>query len=218
MGARRDGTSAALSPGAGASGGERRHRPQETRERILAAATALFRRKGYAQTSTQEIAAEAGVAEGSIFYHFGSKKNLLAALGTVYALEKIRAMRGGTEDLADLEPGLMIARAFDYVEQHGFLDDNIGLPIDSPELQPFMTSSREVVVEFIEQCMRASLAGRARKDIDIELAASLSYAAVCDALCRVFAGPDRDRKDRVIAETVRFVRAAVGYQAENEHD
>ncbi|WP_339285687.1 TetR/AcrR family transcriptional regulator [Oceanobacillus sp. FSL K6-3682] len=47
---------------------------------ILEAATDLFAEKGYAGTSTSEIANKAEVAEGTIFKHFKSKKGLLLAI------------------------------------------------------------------------------------------------------------------------------------------
>ncbi|MFD1412371.1 TetR/AcrR family transcriptional regulator [Oceanobacillus jeddahense] len=47
---------------------------------ILEAATDLFAEKGYAGTSTSEIANKAEVAEGTIFKHFKSKKGLLLAV------------------------------------------------------------------------------------------------------------------------------------------
>lgn len=49
-------------------------------QRILNAALALFAEKGYAATSTGAIARQAGVAEGLIFKHFRSKKELLLQL------------------------------------------------------------------------------------------------------------------------------------------
>ncbi|MFL6662925.1 MAG: TetR/AcrR family transcriptional regulator [Rhizobacter sp.] len=47
---------------------------------ILWAATRLFARKGVAQTSTREIAAEAATTERTLFKHFGSKEALLHAV------------------------------------------------------------------------------------------------------------------------------------------
>lgn len=47
---------------------------------IVEAATELFAEKGYAGTSTSEIASKAEVAEGTIFKHFKSKKGLLLAI------------------------------------------------------------------------------------------------------------------------------------------
>jgi AcrR family transcriptional regulator len=52
----------------------------EKQRGILAAATELFAEKGYAATSTSEIAKKAGVAEGTIFRHYKSKKELLLTI------------------------------------------------------------------------------------------------------------------------------------------
>lgn len=46
-------------------------------KRILETSIDLFAKNGYANTSTSEIAKIAGVAEGTIFKHFGTKENLL---------------------------------------------------------------------------------------------------------------------------------------------
>ncbi len=52
----------------------------DKKQRIVLAAIELFAKKGYANTATSEIAKEAGVAEGTIFRHFGTKENLLLAI------------------------------------------------------------------------------------------------------------------------------------------
>lgn len=46
------------------------------RELLLGAAVALFGERGYAGTSTRDIAERAGVTEPMVFRHFGSKANL----------------------------------------------------------------------------------------------------------------------------------------------
>ncbi|WP_026962803.1 TetR/AcrR family transcriptional regulator [Alicyclobacillus herbarius] len=45
--------------------------------KIIQAAVEMFAEKGYAATSTSEIAERAGVAEGTIFRHYKTKKDLL---------------------------------------------------------------------------------------------------------------------------------------------
>lgn len=52
----------------------------ERKKKIMQAAIKLFAEKGYHSSSTSEIAKEAGVAEGTIFRHFKSKKDILIAL------------------------------------------------------------------------------------------------------------------------------------------
>lgn len=60
--------------------GRRERRVAEVKERILRTAKAVFAKRGYRQATTREIAEEADVAEGSIFYHFGIKRGLLLAV------------------------------------------------------------------------------------------------------------------------------------------
>jgi len=96
-----------------------------TRSRaILATASRLFAEKGYSHTTTAEIAREAGVAEGTLYHHFGSKDGIFLTLfdetmeGYLAGIEAIIAL--GTTGRETLSA---FARFhFDYVsrlkEQH----------------------------------------------------------------------------------------------------
>lgn len=52
----------------------------EKQLRIVQAAVEVFAEKGYASSSTSEIAQKAGVAEGTIFRHYKTKKELLISI------------------------------------------------------------------------------------------------------------------------------------------
>lgn len=54
--------------------------PSDTRSRILAAAARGFARKGFAGASLDEVAAEAGVTKGAVYWHFAGKNDLFFAL------------------------------------------------------------------------------------------------------------------------------------------
>ncbi len=54
--------------------------PAKTRERILATATSLFARKGYAGVSVDEIVTRAGVNKRMVYHYFGSKSGLYTAV------------------------------------------------------------------------------------------------------------------------------------------
>jgi AcrR family transcriptional regulator len=87
---------------------------------ILVTASRLFAEKGYSNATTSEIAREAGVAEGTLYHHFGSKDGIFLTLfdetidGFLAGVEGLLA-RGttGREALAALARFL-----FDYVSRH----------------------------------------------------------------------------------------------------
>jgi AcrR family transcriptional regulator len=64
-----------------------------TRRRILDAAYALFYKKGFTRVSVDDIAERAGLTKRTLYYHFPSKDDLLAAVFEFhhqFALERIR--------------------------------------------------------------------------------------------------------------------------------
>lgn len=84
---------------------------------ILSTASRLFARKGYANATTSEIAREAGVAEGTLYHHFGSKDGIFLTLfdetmeGYLAGIEAILA--GGTSGKETLSA--FVRFHFDYV-------------------------------------------------------------------------------------------------------
>jgi AcrR family transcriptional regulator len=65
----------------------------QTRRRILDAAYALFYKKGFTRVSVDDIAEGAGLTKRTLYYHFPSKDDLLAAVFEFhhqFALERIR--------------------------------------------------------------------------------------------------------------------------------
>lgn len=71
-----------------------------TRERILRAAINRFARSGYAQTSNQDIAYEAGITSGSLYHYFDSKAALFRAALHQCTTLLIDAYRGACRDAA----------------------------------------------------------------------------------------------------------------------
>jgi len=60
--------------------GKRAEQVQATRQRIIAAAAALYQERGVSATSVQEVARRADVAPGTVLNHFGSPDGLARAV------------------------------------------------------------------------------------------------------------------------------------------
>jgi AcrR family transcriptional regulator len=83
---------------------------EETRTRILSAARAIYASKGSRGTTTREVAERAGVNEATLFRHFGTKGQLLAAMLDHYSatsefpaiLERVRGYESIEEQLLAL--------------------------------------------------------------------------------------------------------------------
>ena len=196
----------------------RRYDPAETRQRVLEAANLLFSTKGYAATGTADIARAADVSEGSIFYHFGSKKNLLIDIGRMYG-ERMIAVMQGDDALEDLEPGIMITRCINFCIEHREWEALTGevcaegkpRQMMAADAEPFYHASREVMVAWVASQMTAAMAKHGITGINIAFAAGLTYAVVGEAIDAVVGTNDEARRAEVLSETIRFVRAACGY-------
>src|SRR5258707_157182 len=89
---------------------------QSTGERLLECAAELFAKKGYAGTTTREIAALVGIQNASMYHHVGGKEDLLYRL-FVETLDRVTALfesavAGGSDPISTLE-----ALARGYLEQ-----------------------------------------------------------------------------------------------------
>lgn len=60
---------------------------KKRQQQILDAALQVFSEKGFAEASTAEIARVAGVAQGTIFHYYPTKRELLVSLLSTYVVE-----------------------------------------------------------------------------------------------------------------------------------
>src|SRR5919205_525290 len=72
---------------------KREHQARQTREQIVGSARRLFARDGFARTTVEAIAREAGVSAQTVYASVGSKRAIVGALIDRMELE------GGSEEL-----------------------------------------------------------------------------------------------------------------------
>jgi AcrR family transcriptional regulator len=73
---------------------------ERRRLQIIDAAWACFSRKGFHETSMQDIFQESGLSAGAVYRYFRSKDELIQAI----ALENQHTLTGGLKDLLDQDP------------------------------------------------------------------------------------------------------------------
>jgi AcrR family transcriptional regulator len=156
----------------------------ERRKLIVEAASRLFATRGYAHTSIDDIAAEAGVTKPIVYRHFGPKKKLHLTLLALHRDELL-----GTLARAMQAPGTLAERVpraaeawFAYVEAHPYAGamlfrDTTGDPEVRRFHEEMQATARSAVAGLIEaergfavpesmleplaELMRAALAGLA---------------------------------------------------------
>src|ERR1700757_2908172 len=72
---------------------KRNARGEQRRQDLLRAAAAVFGRLGYHETTTNAIAAEAGVSPATFYQFFPNKEAIASALASKYAREMAEAER-----------------------------------------------------------------------------------------------------------------------------
>lgn len=79
-------------------------RADNRRDAVLAAAARLFANAGYAGTSMRDIAAEAGMLGGSVYYHFKTKADLLLEAHQLGITRYASALAKTLEEYATADP------------------------------------------------------------------------------------------------------------------
>jgi AcrR family transcriptional regulator len=83
----------------------------ETRDRLLLAAAEVFAQRGYDGTRVADIAAAAGVSNGALYAHFGSKAELLIAALRTYGRRQLADLPAADPDRSVTELLLAIGRS-----------------------------------------------------------------------------------------------------------
>lgn len=174
------------------------------RARILDAAQDLFAQRGFAATSIKAIAGQAEVATGLLYYHFGSKDDLMATLVDERSLAL--GVEDAIADPGDDEPGKVLERAvralLDAFEaRHDMariLLQEAAAGDHKDRLQHLLGSVLDELVGYLRGATRA---GQARAEFAARtLISSVLVGAV------VWPHPDRDQ---LVQGTVDMVLAAV---------
>ena len=134
----------------------RRERQQQTRQRLLEAATRVFARRGYQQARLDEIATEAGFTIGAVYSNFSSKEELFLALADREVEQRVAEIRAvGEAAQRGEQPGAEAAAQF-----REFLQNDPDWPLLFYEFWSFGVRNPKTREEFAKrrQAVRDALA------------------------------------------------------------
>jgi len=119
----------------------------ETRARMLEAALALFRDRGFESTTMRDIAQQAGVALGAVYYYFDSKDALVMAFYERTQMELAPLVEEALSKTQHLEDRLraLLTVKFDYFAPNRALLGALSTHIDPQHpLSPFSSAGQSI--------------------------------------------------------------------------
>lgn len=184
--------------------------PADKRARLMEAAAVLFAERGYAATTTADVARRAGVSEGIVFHHFGSKADLLEAVAADYGQGLAQAMFAvapAPGQPPSAEP--MLRAAFGYAREHGAVARLLRLSAPDGETRGARRASRAQIVGALARGFAHWSEAGVLRPMDAEIAAGLVFALVEAAIVECFAHDGGEREADYLREAVACVEGAL---------
>ncbi len=163
---------------------------EDRREQIIDAAMRVFAQKGFARATNRDVAREAGITTGLIYYYFESKEALLKAV--LEARSPVQVMTQITPEMLEQPPEiflpLMITRVLDIVESEQFVGlIRVMLPemLHGSDMSPIALSFLQRVIGFLSNYLQTQIAkGNVRADINQEMAYQVIAGSVIGFVLR----------------------------------
>lgn len=164
---------------------------EDRREQIIDAAMRVFAQKGFARATNRDIALEAGITSGLIYYYFKSKEDLLRA-----ALEKrspVQVMTQITPEMLEQPPEILLPlismRVLSIVEHEQFVSVlRVLLPEllhGSAQIAPIVQGFFQRMIDFLIAYLQAQVTrGTVRADLDVEMVVQMIVSSVMGFVLR----------------------------------
>src|SRR5579859_336766 len=104
--------------------GRRERRTAETRERLFRAALDLFAKKGFSETTVEDITEAADVGKGTFFNYFPSKDHILLAFSDMQLAkleQSVNGLRASQQPLPEFMRGLVLRMSEEPLRNPGMI-------------------------------------------------------------------------------------------------
>ena len=187
-------------------------------QQIIDAAARVFREKGYDGATLRDIAKEAGLLPGSLYYHIRSKEELLRLI----VEQPIQDLHAHLEEIvaSDASPAQKLAqalaaqlRAFDMHYPYLFVHLHNVLRVDT--LHPDMQKRAKRYEEFWQQILTQGVKmGEFPPELDVKVAA-FAIIGMCNWMHRWYRRDGRLSIDEIIQQFSRLVLNGLGRQPQD---
>ncbi|SIR10040.1 transcriptional regulator, TetR family [Paenibacillus sp. RU4T] len=191
----------------------------ERRRRFMEIALRRFAKDGYHVTKISDIVAEAGVAQGTFYWHFKSKEAIALEIvldGRRQLLEVIaqgyRRETGTVQDMVQVSEALL-ARLFLFAESNRDLMEMLlgGIGAIEPIRQEIAETRAAMERAFLQNIRRAIELGMLPAEIDAEVRAALIMSLIEGVIARWLfglnapgSGISSKTAEQLASETARF--------------
>ena len=152
---------------------ERVRKGLQTRERLLSAAIAEFKRTGMAAADVGAIVAAAGVAHATFYFHFPTKEHVLLELERReqerMAAELIRFFRTDHDVRATLSKTVDVLKGLEHRLGARLFKDFLALHFSTTRPPSEEWTSHPVIVAVVEELRRAQARGQIPPGVDVML-------------------------------------------------
>lgn len=127
---------------------------EDRRDQIIDAAMHVFAQKGFSKATNKDVAREAGITPGLIYYYFESKEDLLKAI--IETRSPVQLMTSLPSQVFDLPPEMflrmIVLQVLSIVESENFIQlIRMLLPevVHNPDMLPFAASIFQRMLVFL---------------------------------------------------------------------
>jgi len=188
----------------------RRRKRQETRARLLEAATSVLARSGFERATLDEIVREAGFSKGAFYFHFESKDDLFWAMLEERISRQQEAFRRAVDYSKSMDENVRTILSAVF----GLLGED---PLWGPLLMEFHAYAarnekvrrrlgtvyegwRQLTVDILSASLKA---GRIRRDADLDLMATVLIATVEGSIIQSHLTPEAVRLEEMVEPLTR---------------
>jgi AcrR family transcriptional regulator len=187
-------------------------RSRQTRDRIVAAAIAVFERQGYDDTTTAAIAREAGIGVGTLYAYFADKRKLLLEVldGTVRAMSDMVVDALTPERWRTGEPRDQVRATIEAVMGSRLISPGIQRilwerHLKDPEFRDANMAIESRMIAALENLFATLRSEGILRDIDVHAAAFVVHASVEWVSSRLVLGEAAARHEDVVAGATEMV-------------